>query len=517
MNDSGQEKPNTNPGRQPLLPEQFSYRSLLRNYISLSGLVIVALALANIIVLVLIDLTSSRSSPYIGLLAYMVLPVFLVLGLVLISVGIWRERHRRLTATAGEPMRLHIDLTDPGHQSRLIFFGATVVVFTLLSAFGSYHAYHFTETTSFCGELCHTVMHPESVAHDHSPHARVACVDCHVGAGASWYVKSKLSGARQVVKTILNTYPRPIETPVANLRPASQTCEQCHWPRNFWGAQLKVFNHFAFNEENTPRQVRLLIKTGGGDPKAGLGVAGIHWHMNIANKIEYRSDEKRQDIPWVRMTAPDGTVTEYTTSEATDESTAGLEQRRMDCVDCHNRPTHRYNPPDLSVDQAMAANRISPTLPWAKKVAVEALTADYKSTDEAVASIAQNIQQFYQEKYPKLALSRAGDVQNMVEETKRIFRENIFPEMKVDWRTHPDNVGHHYYKGCFRCHDGEHKSASGKTITKSCTACHTMLSQETGVLPVAVVTAQAIFEHPIDIGELTEVNCADCHTGGVGP
>ena len=169
-------------------------------------------------------------------------------------------------------------------------------MFIMLSAVGSYRAYEFTDSTTFCGQLCHTVMHPEDIAHDHSAHARVSCVECHVGSGASWYVKSKMSGLRQVVKTVLNTYPRPIETPVANLRPASQTCEQCHWPRRFWGAQLKVFNHFASDEANTPRQVRLLIKTGGGDPNSGQEAAGIHWHMNIANKIEYRSDPKRQNI-----------------------------------------------------------------------------------------------------------------------------------------------------------------------------------------------------------------------------
>jgi hypothetical protein len=489
----------------------------MRNYLSLSGLVLATLALANIIVLSLIDITASRSSPYIGLLAYMVLPVFLVLGLVLMIVGIVRERHRRLTAMAGEPMRLSIDLTHPGHQAKLVFFTVAVAIFTLLSAFGSYHAYQFTDSTAFCGQLCHTVMHPEAVAHDHSPHARVECVECHVGSGASWYVKSKLSGARQVIKTVLNTYPRPIETPVENLRPAAQTCEQCHWPRFFWGAQLKVFNHFGYDEQNSPSQVRLLIKTGGGDPNTGMGVAGIHWHMNIGNKIEYRSDKKRQDIPWVRLTDQKGNVTVYTAGQATDASTANLEQRQMDCVDCHNRPTHKYNPPDQSVDDSMSANRISPTLPYAKKEAVEVLTASYKSTPEAMSAISEKIQAFYQQKYPQLALSRAGDIQSMVKEVQHIFRTNIFPEMHVDWRTHPDNIGHYYYNGCFRCHDGNHKTADGRIITKNCTACHTVLNQEQGTLPVAVTTAQAVFNHPIDLGDLTQVNCSDCHTGGVGP
>jgi nitrate/TMAO reductase-like tetraheme cytochrome c subunit len=325
--------------------EGFSYRSLLRNYISLSGLALAAIAFANIVILFVIDVTAAQPSPYTGILAYMVLPAFLVAGLAITVFGVFRERHRRLQAIPGHPVLPKIDLNQPGQRSRLVFFLSFVFVFVLISAVGSYRAYEFTDSTTFCGELCHTVMHPESVAHDHSAHARVSCVECHVGSGASWYVKSKMSGARQVVKTLLGTYPHPIESPVQNLRPASQTCEQCHWPRQFWGAQLKVFNHFGSDEANSPRQVRLLIKTGGGDPSSGQ-TAGIHWHMNIANKIEYKSDPKRQSIAWVRMTDRNGNVTEYNATGADPAVVGKMEQRRMDCIDCHNRPTHVYTPPD---------------------------------------------------------------------------------------------------------------------------------------------------------------------------
>ena len=512
MTDPGPKQPTTS-----LEVEGFSYRSLLRNYITLSGLALAGIALANIIVLAIIDVTSDRPNPYTGLLAYMVLPAFLAIGLILAAVGIVRERHRRLVAIAGDPMHLKIDLAHPKHQSRLVAFVSIVAVFVLLSAFGSYRAYEFTDSTTFCGELCHSVMHPEAVAHTHSPHARVSCVECHVGSGASWYVKSKLSGARQVVKTMLNTYPRPIESPVANLRPAAQTCEQCHWPRNFWGAQLKVFNHFSSDEANTPRQVRLLIKTGGGDPESGQGAAGIHWHMNIANKIEYRSDAKRQSISWIRLTDSKGNVTEYTASGGDLGANDTLNVRRMDCVDCHNRPTHKYNPPDRSVDQAMASNRISPTLPFSKQQGVQALTAEYKTTGEAMEAIAKTIPAFYQTKYPQVAKDRKGDIDSMVSEVQRLYRENIFPEMHVDWRTHPDNVGHYYFNGCFRCHDGNHKSAEGKVITKDCNSCHTVLSEQEGTLPSMVVNVAMSFKHPVELGDLTSVNCSDCHNGGVGP
>ena len=185
-------------------------------------------------------------------------------------------------------------------------------------------------------------------------------------------------------------------------------------------------------------------------------------------------------MSWVRLTDPKGNVTEYTAAGSDPAAISKLEQRRMDCVDCHNRPTHVYLPPDRAVDQAMAANRISPTLPFAKQQGVQILTAEYKTTDEAKAAIAEQIPAFYQQKYPQLAKDHAGDIQNMVTELQRIFRENIFPEMKVDWRTHPDNVGHYYFNGCFRCHDGNHTSKDGKVITKECNSCHTVLVRGRG-------------------------------------
>ena len=245
-------------------------------------------------------LVSRRSSPYLGVLTYMVFPAFLILGLLLIPVGMWRERRRRRTAAPGEIPRLpRIDLNIPAQRSAFVFFLAFSIFFILLSAAGSYRAYQFTDSVRFCGQLCHTVMRPEYTTYLQSPHARVPCVECHVGQGASWYVRSKLSGSYQVYAAIFHKYPQPIPTPVANLRPAQQTCEQCHWPRKFYGAQLKVFYHYAEDEKNTPRQIRMLINTGGAEPDTGLP-SGIHWHMNIANQITYiASDAQRQVIPWV--------------------------------------------------------------------------------------------------------------------------------------------------------------------------------------------------------------------------
>jgi nitrate/TMAO reductase-like tetraheme cytochrome c subunit len=494
-------------------------KHLIKNPISLVGVALAVVAFANIAFLVLIDVLASQPSPYIGVLAYMVAPGFLVVGLLLIPLGMVIERRRRLRAIGASPHFPQLDLNNPAQRSTAAFVLSFVVAFSLISAVGSYKAYEFTDSVQFCGQLCHTVMHPEFTAYQASPHARVACVECHVGSGAGWYVKSKLSGARQVYYTAMGTFPRPIPTPVHNLRPAPQTCEQCHWPKKFWGAQLKTFTHYGDDEQNTPRVIRLLIKTGGGDPSLGQAGEGIHWHMNIANKITYfATDEQRQTIPWVRVEDQQGHVTEYTTKDnpPTQAQIEKTDKRRMDCIDCHNRPTHIYVPPDLSVDRSISGHAIDASLPYIKQQGVQVLTADYKTTEEAEKTIADNLTKFYQQKYPQIVSGNSNSVKGAVAELQRIYRTTFFPDMKVNWKTHPNNIGHFYSQGCFRCHDGNHVSKEGKVISKDCNSCHTVLEQVEGTTQIAQMPSQ-VFKHPVDIGDLKNVSCSDCHTGGVGP
>jgi hypothetical protein len=499
-----------------------SRRSWLRwlsNPVTLVGAALAAVCLANILFLFLIDLFSSHSSPYIGILAYMVLPGFLILGLLLIPLGYAWERRRQRRLSPGEVDRFaNLNLNDPRQRSLFAFVGTFIVAFVLLSAVGSYRAYEFTDSVEFCGQLCHSVMAPEFTAYKLSPHARVACVDCHVGAGASWYVRSKLSGARQLIAVTFDTFPRPIPTPVHNLRPAPDTCEECHWPKKFYGAQLKVFTHYGADEKNTPRQISMLIKTGGGDPSTGAP-GGIHWHMNISNEITYISkDDQRQVIPYVRVRDMQGRITEYMTKDAglTPDQIQKAIKRRMDCVDCHNRPTHIFVPPDQAVDQSMFAGRLDASLPFLKQQAVTVLTNPYPTTDAAMEGIATGLHKFYETKYPDIEKSRQGEIQSAIGEIQRIYRSTTFPEMKLDWKTHPNNIGHYYFSGCFRCHDGEHVSSDGRTIRKDCDTCHSVLSQKEGATRLIAVEGKP-FVHPVDLGDLTQVSCNDCHTGGVGP
>ena len=494
--------------------------ALFRNAITMVGAALAVVAAANIAFLIFIDFISARPSPYIGIFAYMVMPAFMVVGLLLIPVGMLIERARRHRRAPGAVARYpRIDLNNAAQRSTFAFFVTFAAVFVALSAAGSYRAYEFTDSVEFCGQLCHTVMNPEYTAYKQSPHARVRCVDCHVGPGAGWYVRSKLSGAYQVYAVVFHKYPKPIPTPVSNLRPAPETCEQCHWPRKFYGAQLKVFYHYASDEKNTPRQLRMLINTGGGDPDTGLP-SGIHWHMNIANQITYiASDAQRQVIPWVEVRDPQGRVTVYQAKDnpLKPEDIAKAAKRRMDCVDCHNRPTHIYTPPDRSVDDALLAHRIDPQLPFVKQQAVAALTGAYDSTPQALQAIATDMEKFYSDKYPQVTREHQRELHQAISEVQRIFQASMFPEMKVDWRTHPNNIGHFYSAGCFRCHDGNHVSADGKVVPKDCNTCHTVLAELESGQPV-IGSAQGIpFKHPVDLGDMTQVNCSDCHSGGVSP
>jgi hypothetical protein len=320
-----------------------------------------------------------------------------------------------------------------------------------------------------------------------------------------------------VYATLFKKYPKPIKTPIHNLRPARETCEQCHWPEKFFGAQLKVFNHYGYDETNTLRQIRLLINTGGGSPMAGP-VAGIHWHMNIANEITYVStDDQRQVIPWVRAKDMNGNVIEYRAEGAqiTPEEVAAAPKRQITCVDCHNRPSHIYVPPDRSVNEALSAGRLDVSLPYLKQQAVALLAKPYATTEEAVAAIATGLDQFYRSNYPAVHAGKGDSIRAAVAEVQRIFRTFHFPGMKVDWQTHPDNIGHFYAQGCFRCHDGKHRSRDGKVIRSECTICHTTLEQtEAGRV---IDLKGGPFRHPVDLGDMTGTNCADCHSGkGLG-
>jgi nitrate/TMAO reductase-like tetraheme cytochrome c subunit len=486
----------------------------MRHPLSLLGAAIALVCLSGILILLLTDILGVQAKPYFGILAYLIFPAVLVLGLLAIPVGMWMER-RRLRRNGGPTVYPRIDLNLPTHRTAFVFFIGFVAFFLILTAVGSYRAYQFTESVVFCGELCHAVMKPEYTAYQASPHARVRCVDCHIGPGAGWYVRSKVSGLYQVYAVLFDRFPRPVPTPVENLRPAQETCEECHWPEKFWGERFKVITHFGYDEKNTTRQIRMLIKTGGGSPTTGL-TSGIHWHMNIMNEVWYLATEPhRQEIPWVWVKDLQGRVTEYWAKDAklTPEEIAKAERRRMDCIDCHSRPSHLFLPPDQAVDQSLLTGKIDLSLPFIKQKAVEVLAKPYPNAEAAREGIASELDAYYLTRYPAVYGKKKQAVKAAIAEMQRLHQISFFPEMKVDWRTHPNNIGHLYSPGCFRCHDGQHVSREGKVIRKECDICHTIVGQEEGGKPVKL-TKETGFRHPVEIGDLREVVCSACHTGG---
>jgi hypothetical protein len=494
-------------GKSPRLPATYY------NAISLAGAGLAALSLALILFLFALEKFGNReSSPYVGIIAFVILPVFLIIGLALGAIGVLRQQRRRRMGLGHTEKLPRIDFNDPTHLRGAVMVGGGFLVFLALSAFGSYQAYEYTESDQFCGTTCHTVMKPEYTAFNNSPHQRVGCVKCHIGTGAEWYVRSKLSGAYQVYSVLFHKYSRPIETPIRNLRPSRDTCEQCHWPEHFSGEKLVSFDYYGREEGNTHWSLKLAMKIGSGG-EGGAKAHGIHWHT--ANEVTYvANDARRLDIPWVKFVGKDGTEKVYRSTESSlsDADIAAKEHRRMDCIDCHNRPTHHYNPPSRVVNRDIANGLIAQDLPGVKNLLVDLMQAEYQTEDEALKAIADGTHKFYAEQHPDVASARAADIEQAIARAQLLFKTNIFPEMRVSWRDFPDHIGHLTTPGCFRCHDGKHETAEGEVLPHDCNLCHTILAQvrKTGEEVVSLNSVEYV--HPEDIGDdWKTTNCNECH------
>src|SRR5215471_15500572 len=370
---------------------------LSNNWISLAGVIIVTTATVFWLFLLPITLRGETENPYVGILAFLTIPAPFFGGLFLIPLGIWRKRRREGRAGIYPPDFPALTWANRELRRLVYFVGVTTVLNIVIASQLTYGAVSYMDTPTFCGKTCHSVMQPEYTAYQNSPHSRVDCVRCHIGPGAGWFVKSKLSGVGQVVAVALHTYPKPIPTPVRNLRPARETCEACHWPQKYGEDRVKVINKFADDETNSLTKTVLLLKIGGGN--GGIGIHGTHLGPGVT--IRYAAtDEKRQNIPWVEYKGP-GRQTLYTTADAKPNG-GGAAIREMDCMDCHNRPAHSYDLPERGMDKAMAAGLISSSLPFVKKKGVEILKGNYLSRDEAARKIPGAFIKYYQDTYPAI-------------------------------------------------------------------------------------------------------------------
>lgn len=446
-----------------------------------TGALGVALTTASFLLLaflLLLERAGVLGNSYSGLLTFLLLPAVFMVGLVLIPIG-WHRLRRRTGLTTEQLLKQQfpddmVRANPLGSGLALTIAGLTVVNLLFLG-FGGAAILHHMDTAEFCGTTCHHVMGPEWATYQNSPHAHVACVECHVGEGPEALIDAKLNGLRQMWLVTVGGYNRPIPTPVHTLRPARETCEKCHWPDKFYGHRIKTIARFETDEASTPRYSTLALKVG-----AGGQAETIHWHVSEANEIHYQSvDHERTRMAWVEVRKGD-TVHRYERPDVMVPEDHDLpEPRVMDCVDCHNRATHVYKLPDDVVDELMANDTINRAVPWAKAAALEALRCTVKPGQAPEEAIAASLRGFYSRKAPEVMTrhSRALDV--MTTMLAQAHRRYVHPGMKVEWGTYPNHIGHRRDDiGCFRCHGADLVDENGNAIDDDCTLCHSLLSFE---------------------------------------
>ena len=390
-----------------------------------------------------------------------------------------------------------------------------VVTISLLVS-GAY-VWDYTNSPPFCGETCHT-MPPEYAAYQLSPHSRVACVECHIGREfIGNQIFRKAGDVKHVVAVTFNTYEYPIRA--KGMRPAPEICEKCHSPEKFSDDSLRVKQHYTPDLENTPYSIYLILKTGGGTKRVGLG-RGIHWH--IENDVQYfATDELDQNIPYVRVTNDDGSIDEYVDIQSgfNSASVKDDELKSMDCITCHNRISHTIPFPDQAVDNALSRGVIADDIPDIRRIGAEILSIEYIDQDQALDSISK-LENYYESTFPEFYSSNQEKVAQAITELQNIYTTSVFEEQEINWATHPNNVGHNNSPGCFRCHDGKHLNSDDEAVRLECNLCHS--------IPVVAGTEDFVADIEISRGpepeshfnpnwialhrDVFDPSCEGCHT-----
>ncbi len=454
-------------------------RGVSINKVGLVGVVLTTSSFVTFIILELARIIGVFTSAYAGLVTYLLFPAVFILGLVLIPIG-WYLR-KKDTGLSGKEL-LAESFADP--DTKIGFFGSTVfrtiVIFTLINitfmTMAGSRMLNFMDTPRFCGTACHSVMNPEWVTYQDSPHARVACVECHVGEGVGALIDSKINGTWQMISVTFDLLQRPIPTPVHQLRPARETCEKCHWPDKFYGGRLRTIVHYGNDSASTPAYTTLNLKVDAGKVNPG---GGIHWHVSEQNEIRYASvDDLRETMIWVERKLPDGSYKRYRNANTNEESVDEDQIRTLDCIDCHNRATHIYKDPHDAVNEAIRLGLLNRSLPYIKREAVAALTKNYADSVSAMEGISNGFEGFYRLNYPALASTGAARLDSAVAALTKIYYRNVHHGMNIKWGTYPSQIGHRYGtgSGCFRCHNESMVDDSGKAVSSDCTLCHSILA-----------------------------------------
>ena len=456
-------------------------RGVSVNAVGKTGVLLTTSSFVTFVVLELARIVGVLTNAYIGLITYLLFPFLFVVGLILIPFG-WRKYRR----TTGMATRDLLNRQFQPQETQAGFFGSrlfmSISILTLVNVIflfvASSRMLEFMDEPVFCGTACHSVMNPEWVTYQQSPHARVKCVECHVGEGAQALLDSKLNGMWQMISLTFNLYERPIPTPVHQLRPARETCEKCHWPEKFYGNRLKEITRYKEDEQSTPQYTTLALKVDAG-VRAASG--GIHWHVAEENQVRYASvDDKRDEMLWVEVRSENGEFKRYTNDNLTKPEDSTREfVRTMDCIDCHNRATHIYEWPDDALDKRITLGLLDRSLPFIKQQGMKAITNEYPDSTAAMAGIANQINSFYQREHPDIALSRSAGIDSAIAVLREVYNRNIHHGMNITWGTYASKIGHHDDEGgCFRCHDGSMVAEDGSRIDDDCTLCHSIIDYE---------------------------------------
>jgi len=443
---------------------------LTRHWLSLVGVALVTTAGISWLFVLPQRIRGHVGNPYVGIIVFLILPIIFFAGLALIPIGVYLSRRSIRQGLAEATFDRKTAL-----QRLVWFIGLTTVLNVFIGTQVTYRAVGYMETPQFCGATCHA-MSPELAAYRNSTHYRVECVECHVAPGATGWIKSKAAGVRQLLETMLNTYPKPIASALESNRlvPARETCGNCHWSQKSAGASLRIINNYADDEANTRTQTVLLMLVGGGSKNGGIH--GAHFGPGVHIRFA-TADAARQTIPWVEYrNAANGDVEIFISSDSGRDFARGFPKYEMQCVDCHNRPTHTFELPERAMDKALALGEIAVSLPFIKRNGVQLLKANYNTSKEASEKIPGDLSSFYRQNYPDLYAKRLYDINQASQAVLAIYNSNVFPALKVTWGTYPNNLGHTDFPGCFRCHDGSHTTTAGKAITQDCNSCHEPLA-----------------------------------------
>ncbi len=504
----------------------FVLSEVLLQPICFVGALLIGIGLGGGTVSFLGDIYIEPARPYQALFTFVIFPAMTLAGLLIFALGLLVERgRRRRAARLKNPRRPLLDLSRKGHRrvfAMMVCLGAIVVLGAVVA---SIHGYEYTESAAFCSELCHAPMGPEGIAHRDSPHANVKCAECHVGPGTDRYVKAKLSGLRQVYRLATDTYHRPIHAPISSIPGSRLVCEHCHWPRREVGFVLDNRTRYGYDLGNSKRFLRVMLRVGNGEQRQnGRQQGNIHWHTIEEGAVSFRAlDDRKREIARVTARDPDGTIRVYDLHDEgerkyTDAEVEALPSFDIECLDCHNRPAHRFLTPDEAVDRALEDRAIDPSIPFIKRVAIKALATDYPNTEVALAGIRDQIGEYYTEHFDGRILERREHLESAIASVQKIYQRNIFPEMKINWETYPDNIGHRTSPGCFRCHGGKHVANDGKVLDHDCNLCHVVFQQDRELQSLQEAPADASYVHPFeDEKHYTDINCWECHGGASNP